>query len=62
MMSFAVFLKATRVPHALGTHIYSILFVACTVVSLLLHVVVDLAWGSPWAIITELYIEASVLQ
>lgn len=43
-------------------NIYSVLFVACIAVSVLLHVAVDLARGSPWAIITEFYVEGSVLQ
>lgn len=61
-MSSAVFLKVTRVLPALGTQIYNILFVACTAVSFLLHVAVDLARGSPWVITTGLYIDAGVLQ
>lgn len=61
-MSLAVFLKPTRVLHPLGSEIYSIFFVACIAASVLLHVAVDLARGSPWAIITEFYVEGSVLQ
>lgn len=51
-----------KVLQALEIQIYNILLVICVSVSVLVHVAIGFAWGSPLVIATELQIEVGVLQ